>query len=352
MNNTDYYKNYENHIKVQVNGFLDQALQFANVGNTSEAKRKLMQLNELLEGSEVKLSGDALAAVNTQIAEIEKVIGVYKNTPKAPNTRTCQPNCANIALSIVGLLSLTFFPVPTLCAAAAAVAYRVYTQNFGRNQNVRNPDRTHRVETPQLDRPIQSTIRVELQKARQYDMEGNIPAACTFHALAAMETIRKNFDYFVQQIENDDSQKLSNEQRKILQEGIKLYNAALKQNPIFVQGANIEDLRQDVLPKGFSFPRGQVTLVVSPDNLKPTLNPIADHLFKNTNGIYAVLMKNSNDESFSCISNGKKAIIFDSHKNEILLCTGKEKFINQLTEKLLPYVDPQNTIDYGLVTIH
>lgn len=335
--NTDYYNKLNNYRIVQAEGFLAQASKFANEGKVAETRQKLNQLHEIRG----ELSPEFLVTIDAQIAEIERVIRVYENTPKALNIRTCQPNCAKIALGIVGLLSLTFFPVPTLCLAAAAIACKVYSQNFGRTQVLQNQMR----EVSQ-----ERALKVELNGARQYDMKGDIPAACTFHALEAVTTIAQNFDNFVRLIENKDSKSLSLEQKNILQRGLNRYNIAVEKNPTFIRGADAQHIIQNrFAPEGLIL-KEKESVFVDPNNLQQTIETeIAGHLFKGSRAS-AFLMKTLNDLSFACISDGKKAIIFDSHLNEIILSYGKENFIKELKDKLSPDLGQFGMLE-GLATI-
>ena len=74
--------------------------------------------------------------------------------------------------------------------------------------------------------------KVPLQNARQYDMPGNQPAACTFHAVSAMRELSRNFEQVFNWAAQRDSVNLSAFQRNvILNMALPLYQAALSPNP-------------------------------------------------------------------------------------------------------------------------
>jgi hypothetical protein len=184
-------------------------------------------------------------------------------------------------------------------------------------------------------------ITVELQKARQYDMPGERPSACTFHAIEAMNSIANDFDRVVKMIAQNDQKKLSQYQRGIIQKGLDNYTNALLQASSLIEGADLNDVRP-FIPKGLEMGPSQSVIICSSN---PGLDQIADHLF--SGGSKVVWVKNNNSESFALIAKGNQVVLFDSHRNEILLLSSKEQVVKAILAKSMGN-ESINVCDYGL----
>jgi hypothetical protein len=196
---------------------------------------------------------------------------------------------------------------------------------------------------PQQPLPVAGVQKVTLQNARQYDMPGNQPAACTFHAISAMRELSANFDQVFNWVTLRDGANLSAFQRNvILNRGLPLYERAFAENPQIVEGADFDQIRP-------YFPAG-VQLQQPPHNenfqsFDNRLAPVVRHLFAPLPATKMVWIKNGNEESFAVVSRGQRAIIFDSHKNEIIATSNQAAAQNTLREKLLPFSTEQNGLD-------
>ncbi len=185
--------------------------------------------------------------------------------------------------------------------------------------------------------------KVNLMNARQYDMPGNQPAACTFHAVSALREISRNFEQVFNWVDQKDSAHLSAFQRSvILNIGLPLYRQALAQNPELVEGADFAQIRP------FLPPEVQLQQPANHEDLRPFADRLAEvvqHLFPRLPATKMVWIKNGNEESFAVVSRGNRAIIFDSHKNEIIAATGRNGTEEALREKLLPFSTENDGID-------
>lgn len=192
------------------------------------------------------------------------------------------------------------------------------------------------------------SIKVALRGARQYDMPGNKPAACTFHAFQAIRVIAANFDLLAGMINREDGANLSKIQRRVIEAGLIDYSRALRQNSKLVEGADLDHLRP-LLSKEIQM-GSSLSVVFTPGAPSEDLTKIADHLFSAGGPTKAIWVKNPNDESFALIGNGNQVILFDSHYNEIQMLFTKEQLVNALQQKVS--IDPQiNLFDYALGTV-
>lgn len=175
---------------------------------------------------------------------------------------------------------------------------------------------------------------VILTEARQYDMPGNQPSACTFHAIAAQTQIAQNFDLIYQQIMRGESRTLSQFQRGIVEAGLRDYNQQLARQPHLIQGADLEHIR---LPEGLDLEQYRS------ENLEPfgdRLDRVMDHLSAPGDQTKVVWIKNGNEESFAVIAKANRFVIFDSHKNEIFAASSLEEARRKLVQKLSPFINP------------
>lgn len=190
---------------------------------------------------------------------------------------------------------------------------------------------------------VQDIQKVPLQNARQYDMPGNQPAACTFHAVSAMREISMNFEQIFNWASQRDSVNLSAFQRNvILNMGLPLYQAALARNPDLIEGADFAQIRPH-------FPREvQLQQPANHEELESfagRLNGVAHSLFAPLPATKMAWIKNGNEESFAVISRGNRAIIFDSHRNEIIATNSQAGTQEALREKLIPFSTENEGID-------
>lgn len=241
---------------------------------------------------------------------------------------------ATIALYLTGSSSQVNNTTDEINTATRA---RINSQNINR-QNI------------QENRSARPCITISLQNARQYDFD-QTPAACTFHAIAAMRDIpTRGFPRFAQLIQENSSAELSRIQREIITNGLASYNRALAINPGVREGVDLNQLIEmhGVIPPGLRFEQVQIATVTNA-TLNQRTTDISEILFHDNQGITKVSwIKNSNDESFSVIRFGNEAIIFDSHINEMILATGKEELSRALYQKLAPFIGSMNTIEYAL----
>lgn len=172
-----------------------------------------------------------------------------------------------------------------------------------------------------------------LMNARQYDMPGNQPSACTFHAIAAQQQIAQNFDGIYQQFLRGESHALSQFQQGVIREGLAEYRRQLAARPDLLQGADLEHIR---LPVGLHLEQYRS------ENLEPfgnRLDRVMNHLSTPGNQTNVVWIKNGNEESFAVIAKSGRFIIFDSHKNEIFAASSLDETRKKLVQKLGPYVN-------------
>lgn len=191
-------------------------------------------------------------------------------------------------------------------------------------------------------------MKVELQKARQYDMPGSQPAACTFHAVQAMSAVASNFSNVAQAIIRGDNVGLSQFQRNIIQDGLVNYDKAVKKQPDLLGGADLEHVRR-FIPGGIRMDRSQNGVYMLGVKENPALNAIADYLFSAGSDTKVVWVKNGNDESFALVARGNQVILFDSHVNEICMLSSKAQAMNAIQAKLGN--EELNLFDYALGTV-
>lgn len=185
--------------------------------------------------------------------------------------------------------------------------------------------------------------KVNLQNARQYDMPGNQPAACTFHAVSAMREISTNFEQVFNWIRDKNGAQLSALQIDVIcNKGLPLYRAALAQDDQLAQGADFQQILPH-LPAGIRLqqPANHEELQTFNDRL----NIVVNHLFAPLPHTKTVWIKNGNEESFAIVSRAGRAIIFDSHKNEIVGTTTQDALSNALREKLMPFSTELGGVD-------
>lgn len=322
--------------------FITAAEEHIGRGETNEAHELIQQCKNWNKGG---LSKTESKSLQLQIEHLEKTIGVQKVSEWTTLTPSLTPlrgekfterwKISHLFFVSMAAASLYYFPIPSLCVLGAGVVYKLFSQYV------------------QSNKPFVPIQRVELQKARQYDLKGAIPAACTFHALEAGMTISSQFEEFADLISQNYSKKLSLKQQQILGRGLTLYAKGLAKNREFIQGADIDQiakLKQQILPQGMNIQEKQTVVVNGPEEVKEKVKPILDYLFdRQGNPSRIVIMKNGNDESFSLIGKGEKVIIFDSHQNEIVLTQGREAISSQLSAKLAEYVEGMNTFEYAFV---
>jgi hypothetical protein len=190
---------------------------------------------------------------------------------------------------------------------------------------------------------IPGVERVSLINARQYDMPGSQPAACTFHAVSALREISRNFEQILNWADQRDSAHLSAFQRAvILNMGLPLYREALARNPELVEGADFAQI-SPFLP-----PEVQLQQPANHEGLRSFAERLAEvvgHLFALLPATKMVWIKNGNEESFAVVSRGNRAIIFDSHRNEIIATTSRNGTEEALREKLLPFSTENDGLD-------
>jgi len=182
--------------------------------------------------------------------------------------------------------------------------------------------------------PLIGLRKVALRNASQYNMPGERPAACTFHAVSAIKEISTNFVQIFNWAAQRDSERLSAFQRDvILNKGLPLYERSIAQNPQLVEGADFEQIRP-YLPEGV-----QLQLPAVREDHQPfenNLHEMARHLFAPLPLTKMGWIKTGNEESFAIVVRGDRAIIFDSHYNEIIATGDQRSTLNALREKLLP----------------
>ncbi len=193
-----------------------------------------------------------------------------------------------------------------------------------------------------IQRPPEGTHKVALQNARQYDL-GSAPAACTFHAVCAMKEITSKFDEIFDWIVTGNAVALSAFQCDVIQnKGLSLYQNALAQDASAVEGADFKQV-QPYLPAGIHLhqPENHNDL----QSFDARLHIVLAHLSARAPQMKTVWLKTGNEESFAVIKNGNRAIIFDSHKNEIVATNRDDALQNALREKLIPYSQEVDGID-------
>lgn len=178
------------------------------------------------------------------------------------------------------------------------------------------------------------------ENARQYDMAGQRPSACTFHALQAMWMIRNNFLSFTSSIRTNDSQHLALEQKSIIRRGLQFYEYTKQAHPDVMEGADLEHID---LPKGFPFKFDKIQNEVD-GSFEYRLNQVVELLFS-TPLTKVVWIKNGNEESFAVIKVGEQVIIFDSHQNEMIHAYGADATKTALRNKLVGYKNEVGGVD-------
>lgn len=179
------------------------------------------------------------------------------------------------------------------------------------------------------------TREVELRKASQYDMPGDRPSACTFHAVAAMQAISLRFDEVFDLIANDQATRLEDFQRQILNQGLLLYQRAGAP----LQGADFAQIK-DYLPEDMPLFKDE-----DPEKLQTLderLNIAMEHLFAPNEQPKTMWIKSGNEESFAVIVRDNVAIIFDSHRNKIIATDSYEAARAVLQEKLAIHSNPDD----------
>lgn len=196
------------------------------------------------------------------------------------------------------------------------------------------PREEKRIAIVENNRPQLGAHKVRLHEATQQQMT-ETPAACSFHAISAMKEIGSNFDLIFDLIIRNQSLDLSRIQQNIIQNlGLPLYQQAVAVNPDVVKGADFEHFKP-FLPQ-------EINLVQPPNyekvsTLRQRIEQVVGHLSEQAPEIKTVWLKNGNDESFAVIGKGKRAIIFDSHKNEIIGTDSIQGIREALSEKLGQY---------------
>jgi hypothetical protein len=197
-----------------------------------------------------------------------------------------------------------------------------------------------------LRRPTpEDLIRLDLQGASQYDGTGRRPPACTFHAICAVETLIKYFDYVVPRIEARESREISAMQKSILKQGQQQYDAAVRTHLDLRGGAFITDLRKhSLLPRNLNF---QATHDQPSGSFDHRLTTLMDELYlphARLPRLAFAIIQNGNEETFCVVSNGRHSIIFDSHRNWIVLASNKETTRAYLANALFPF---SNEIEFN-----
>lgn len=152
-----------------------------------------------------------------------------------------------------------------------------------------------------------------------------------------------NFEQVFNWAAQRDSVNLSAFQRNvILNMGLPLYQAALARNPDLIEGADFAQIRP-------YFPREvQLQQPANHEELQSfatRLDRVVQHLFAPLPATKMAWIKNGNEESFAVISRGNRAIIFDSHRNEIIATTSQAGTQEALREKLIGFSTEQEGID-------
>ena len=188
---------------------------------------------------------------------------------------------------------------------------------------------------------------------------GEAKSACTFHAMQAMKTIGEGFRFFVHDIRSNNTEALSKVQKSTIEIGLIRYHEAIRNAPSLAGGADVADIKKlppflnhhyvgdweghlgggqggvAAIPPGVDL--GESKEVFSKLGTAKEESPvygIVNHLY--SGGTKLVWLKEINNESFCAITVGTQMIIFDSHKNEMILAPSKELAQVALLNKLLP----------------
>jgi hypothetical protein len=171
-------------------------------------------------------------------------------------------------------------------------------------------------------------------EASEADPKNERPPACTFHALVALHEISKHFGDWCAKLHNQNSAKLSDMQKAIIKEGLIRYSKAVQVDRSFKQGVDLAQIK-DKLPnylKELYLDLGDTDQ--STQLVETRVEVMVDGLFADTNQKHVAWIKSGNDESFAVICHQNLAIVFDSHKNQLSLLSGKEETRKFLIEKL------------------
>jgi|GEM_PF-4011814 len=176
-----------------------------------------------------------------------------------------------------------------------------------------------------------------------YDPNSDRPPACTFHALNAIARIARDFDRWAARILAKDAAQLSLMQQEVIRDGLRSFREAVALDPTFLQGADLIHIRNR-LP--------QLVTPLQLQNTNQEMHPVpmrvqtmANWLFSTDNQKRIVWIKTANEESFAVVCGQGRAIVFDSHKNEVTMAVGKEQLQAFLTNKLLPYAQIIGGVD-------
>jgi len=194
---------------------------------------------------------------------------------------------------------------------------------------------------------VQEPIKIEFQGSSQYDMPGERPPACTFHAVQAMKRIGGNFDLIAGPIVRR-GKGLYLLQKAIIQGGLANYAKATLQKPKFQEGADLEDMRE-FIPENVVLGASMPAVYKPGEGTDSDVAAIVDSLFADSGDkVKIAWVKNANEESFALISKKDQVILFDSHKNEICMYFTKDQVRTALLAKLDFGGEGGSPFDYAL----
>jgi hypothetical protein len=268
---------------------------------------------------------------------------IWQKAWHAPNGASLESICAKIACVV--------FPIILMIAAGEGIIHigRLIWDKCQRSfipSHIRpgppyppNPLLRPSIQTVQLNR---GSSQYDIAPG-QYDPNNERPPACTFHALQAIPVIARNFDRWANCIQANDAAWLSSIQRDLVSEGLRYYRQAVALDPTFQQGADLEHIRN-------RFPQYLVQFQFQNTNQEMHPVPVrvqtmANWLFSADNQKRIVWIKTHNEESFAVVCDQGRAIVFDSHKNEVTMARGKEQLQGFLTNKLLPFSQMMGGVD-------
>lgn len=317
--------------------FVTAAEGYINSGNMKEAGRYIQLYKEANKNA---LTPQQRKEFQERIERVNNTLAIYQRSLEAPKRKEVQninrahvddsffsfhtlANLASNASQAIGKTNLTalgiigasfFYSVPIgIGLGALGIGYKIYSLCGNVRSTIRNENLTNHRLFPQ------KTIKVNLINARQYD-RAERPAACSFHAISAMDFISGHFDETARAIVQNNADHLSIMQNGIIDRGLQMYKEQSALRKELIRGADFEQI---TVPVSLKFRRKKENIIAinnSRDNVDELTAPIIEHLFSpSLSGKKIAWVKNINDESFALISNNSHMIVFDSHRNEINL---------------------------------
>lgn len=389
---------------LRLSGMLSSVQEAINKNDLASANSRLekykKESQELLENSEKTSLADRARGIEAYLEQQKAVLNTVRaNNPSLATRAFCLIKASakaaidavgKINLIALGIIALTWFysvnlsfacmclylgykvassllcsgaKTPTMAlqptAQAATSASSTSLSSSSSSSSSSSAVSASAVETAkESEEEIPNLTKIKLENARQNEAarinSNAAPPACTVHAFQALIYNFTHFEWLNTCLENKSARFLSQSQNNIIDFGIAQYGPLLKQ---IQEARRPEERAQPNIGLSeyvkFALPRGwQASEVKNIASVNAgSIEPLADFLFSNDREISqyrGLALTNANNESFSISSNGRMAIIFDSHLNLMVFAKTKEAAKQYLIKKLGQNVDPAypTSIDY------